>query len=69
MIIMRHHRQIKEKLCRKGSYEEPEAPRVSVRDDEERDLVDHDLAEPQRLVDPPKEVSHKRKLAWARELI
>ena len=49
--------------------EEPEAPRVTVRDDEEHDLEDHDMAEPQRPVDPPKEVSHKRKLAWARELI
>ena len=27
------------------------------------------MAEPQRLVDPPKEVSLKRKLAWAREAI
>ena len=49
--------------------EEPEAPRVTARDDEERDLVDHDMAEPQMLVDPPKEVSNKRKLALAREAI
>ena len=34
--------------------EELEAPRDTVRDDEERDLVDHDMAEPQRQVDPPK---------------
>ena len=27
------------------------------------------MAEPQRPIDPPKEVSHKRKPAWARELI
>ena len=27
------------------------------------------MAEPQMPVDPPKEVSHKRKPAWARELI
>ena len=27
------------------------------------------MAEPQRPVDPPKEVSHKRKPVWARELI
>ena len=27
------------------------------------------MVEPQRLVDPPKEVSHKRKPTWARELI
>ena len=49
--------------------EEPEALRVTVRDDEEHDLKDHDMAEPQRPVDPPNEVSHKRKLAWAHELI
>ena len=49
--------------------EELEAPRTIVRDDEERDLVDHDMAEPQMPVDPPKEVSHKRKPTWARELI
>ena len=49
--------------------EELEAPRVNVRDDEDRDLVDHDMPEPQMLIDPPKEVSHKRKQAWARELI
>ena len=49
--------------------EEPEAPRVTVRDDKEHDLEDHDMAEPQRPVDPPKEVSLKRKPAWAREAI
>ena len=27
------------------------------------------MTEPQRLEDPPKEVSHKRRSAWARELI
>ena len=48
---------------------EPKAPRVTIRDDEEHDLEDHDMAEPQMPVDPPKEVSHKRKPAWARELI
>ena len=41
----------------------------TVRDDEERDLVNHDMIEPQMLVDSPKEVSHKRKPTWARELI
>ena len=46
-----------------------EAPRVTARDDEERDLVDHDIAEPQMSVDPPNEFSNKRKQAWARELI
>ena len=46
-----------------------EAPRTIVRDDEEHDLVDHDMTEPQMPIDPPKEVSHKRKPAWARELI
>ena len=49
--------------------EEPEAPRVTVRDDEEHDLEDHDMVEPQRPVDPPKEVSLKRKPTWAREAI
>ena len=49
--------------------EEPKVPRVTVRDDEERDLVDHDMVEPQMSVNPPKEVSHKRKPAWAYELI
>ena len=49
--------------------EEPEAPRVIVRDDEEHDLADHDMAEPQRLVDPPKEAFVKRKPTWDRELI
>ena len=49
--------------------EKPEAPRVIVRDDEEHDLEDHDMAEPQMLVDPPKEASHKRKPTWTRELI
>ena len=27
------------------------------------------MAKPQMSIDPPKEVSHKRKPAWARELI
>ena len=27
--------------------EEPEAPRATIKDDEERDLVDHDMTEPQ----------------------
>ena len=49
--------------------EEPEAPRATVRDGEEHDQGDHDMTEPQMSVDPLKEVSHKRKLAWARELI
>ena len=49
--------------------EDPEAPRVTIRDDEEHDLEDHDMVEPQRPVDPPKEVSLKRKPAWACELI
>ena len=42
---------------------------MNVRDNEERDLVDHDIVEPQMPVNPPKEVSCKRKLAWALELI
>ena len=41
--------------------EEPEAPRATVRDDEERDLVDHDMTEPQMPIDPPKEVSIQEK--------
>ena len=49
--------------------EELEAPRVTVRDDEEHDLEDHDMAKPQKPIDPPKEVSLKRKPAWAREAI
>ena len=47
---------------------EPEAPRATVKDVEEYGPEDHDMTEPQRPVDPPKEVSHKRKPAWAREL-
>ena len=49
--------------------EEPEAPKATVRDNEEHDQVDHDMAEPQMPMDLPKEVSQKRKPAWARELI
>ena len=49
--------------------EEPEAPRVTVRDDEEHDLEDHDMTESQMPIDPPKEVSLKRKPTWDRELI
>ena len=49
--------------------EESEAPKATVRDDEEHDQVDHDMTEPQMPIDPPKEVSLKRKLAWAREAI
>ena len=49
--------------------EEPEATKATVRDDEEHDQVDHDMTEPQMPMDLPKEVSHKRKPAWARELI
>ena len=60
---MRRHR------AEKVPDKELEAPRAIVRDDKERDLVDHDMAEPQRPVDPPKEVSLKRKPTWARELI
>ena len=43
--------------------EEPEAPRATVKDAEEDDPEDHDMTEPQRPEDPPKEVSHKRRLA------
>ena len=43
--------------------EEPEAPKATVGDDEEHDQVDHDMVEPQMLMDLPKEVSHKRKPA------
>ena len=49
--------------------EEPETPKATVRDDEEHDQVDHDMVEPQMPMDLSKEVSHKRKPAWARELI
>ena len=49
--------------------EDPEAPRATVRDSEERDPEDHDMIEPQRPEDPPKEVSHKRRPAWAHEVI
>ena len=47
----------------------PEAPRATIRDDEECDQEDHDMIEPQMSIDPLKEVSHKRKPTWARELI
>ena len=70
MIIMRHHRQDRgENRAEEVLEEEPEAPRVTVRDDEEHDLEDHDMAELQMLVDPPKETSDKRKPAWAHEAI
>ena len=49
--------------------EEPEAPRATGTDAGEHDPEDHDMIEPKRLEDPPKEVSHKRRSAWARELI
>ena len=49
--------------------EKPEAPKAIVRDDEEHDQVDHDMTEPQMLINLPKEVSHKRKPTWAREAI
>ena len=49
--------------------EELEAPKAIVRDDEEHDQVDHDMTKPHMSMDLPKEVSHKKKLAWARELI
>ena len=49
--------------------EEPKVPRATARDDEENYQVDHDMTEPQIPINLPKEVSHKRKLAWARELI
>ena len=49
--------------------EEPKSPRATVRGNEEHDLVDHDMTEPQMPIDPPKEVSLKRKPAWAREAI
>ena len=42
---------------------------MTIRDDKEHDLKDHDMAKPQMSVDPPKEVSHKRKPVWARKLI
>ena len=47
--------------------EEPEAPKDTIRDDEEHDQVDHDMTEPQMPIDPPKEVSLKRKPIWAHE--
>ena len=50
--------------------EEPKAPRATNTDAKEHDLEDHDVIEPQRPEDPPKEViSHKRRPTWARELI
>ena len=49
--------------------EEPEAPRATGTDAEEHDPKDRDMTEPQRPEDPPKEVSHKRRPASARELI
>ena len=49
--------------------EEPKALKSTVSDDEEHDQVDHDMVEPQMPMDLPKEFSHKRKPAWARELI
>ena len=49
--------------------EEPKAPRATSKDAEEHDPEDHDMTEPQRPKDPPKEVSNKRRPAWARELI
>ena len=45
--------------------EELEAPRAIVKDDEEHDLVDHDMAEPQRPIDSSTKVSLKRKSTWA----
>ena len=49
--------------------EELEALRAIVKDDEEHDLVDDDMAELQRLIDPPEELSLKRKPTWAHEAI
>ena len=49
--------------------EDPEAPRATVKDAEEDDPKDHDMTEPQRSEYPPKEVSHKRRLAWAHGII
>ena len=48
---------------------EEEQKRATIRDNEEHDQVDHDMTEPQMPMDLPKEVSHKRKPVWARELI
>ena len=45
--------------------EELEAPRTTVRDDEECDQEDHDMTEPQMSIDSSTEVSLKKKSAWA----
>jgi len=50
--------------------EELEAPRATGIDAKEHDLEYHDMIEPQKPEDPPKEViSHKRRPTWACELI
>ena len=50
--------------------EEHEAPKATCTNAEEHDLKDHDMTEPQKPENPPKEViSYKRRPSWARELI
>ena len=50
--------------------EEPEASRVTNTDAEEHVPKDHDMVEPQKPIDSPREVvTYKRRLAWAREII
>ena len=49
--------------------EKPEAPTETGKDAEEHGPENHDMIEPQRQKDPPKEVSHKRRPTWDCELI
>ena len=50
--------------------EDLEAPTVTDIDIEEHEAEDHDMAEPQKHEDPPKEViTYKRRPTWAREII
>ena len=50
--------------------EETEAPRVTGTDAEDHGLKDHDMTEPHKPENPPKEViTYKRRPAWVREII
>ena len=50
--------------------EELEARRVTGTDSEEHDPEDHDMVEPQKPKEPPREViTYKRRSVWAREII
>lgn len=49
--------------------EESKAPKVTDTDAEEHVLEDHDMVEPQKLVDSPREVvTYKRRPTWAHEM-